>query len=183
MVSVYIQHTSQRSCALLHISTHIRSRWDALYFKKSLTCETGINDKYVRTELNRTLHTRSGFWEHNNIPRLGDATLPAVEETYVLSGSLLSETHQMLLSCLSLLVFCRMSVLLLLLKWLLCLRPGVPQSRWLGREWCSSSPLSGWRRYTPSITPPQTRPGRGLSGGMPQHAHTIGTHHIDTHTP
>ena len=30
------------------------------------------------------------------------------------------------------------SVLMLLLKWLLCLRPGVPQSRWLGRDWCSS---------------------------------------------
>ena len=61
------------------------------------------------------------------------------------------------------------AVLVLLLRWLLRFRPGVPQSPWLGcRKGCSLSPAGGWGWYTPSSTVPRACPGRGFRGGMPQ---------------
>ena len=69
-----------------------------------------------------------------------------------------------------------LSALLLFIRWLpgLVLPPArCSSSRWLATEKrCSLSPVSGWRRYTPSNTKPRTRPGRGLRGGMPQRADT-----------
>ena len=168
-----------RSLNVLSLKCYLQVK-SLFNFKWELNHHNPWFPSHIISDLYSTYKSNSCALPHNTHIRFRwDAPLYFKKS---LTGSLLSETHQMLLSCLSLLVFCRMSVLLLLLKWLLCLRPGVPQSHWLGREWCSSSPLSGWRRYTPSITPPQTRPGQGLSGGMPQHAHTIGIHHIDTHT-